>query len=67
MITLLLGLSLFILIPLFFIALAFDVFMFSLVFGFKALRVGFKILFAILGTIGVVLTLPILLCILVIL
>ena len=61
------GLGLLILIPLFLLAVVFDVLMLMLAFGWKALKLGAKIIFGALGVIGLMITLPIFMCILVLL
>lgn len=67
MLSFIIGLGLLVLIPLFLVAVVFDMVMFMFVFGFKALKIGFKILCAILGCLGLIITVPILLAILIIL
>lgn len=65
MLSVLVGLGLLILIPLFFLAVAFDVAMFFLAFGLKAFKIGVKILFGFLGILGIIFTIPLFICILI--
>lgn len=67
MLSLLIGLGLFILVPLFLIAVIFDIVMLMLTFGWKALKLGLRIFFAVLAGFGLSLTIPIFMCILVLL
>ena len=64
MLSLLVGLGLLVLIPLFILAVIFDVFMLMFALGWKAMKLGFKILFCILGVFGLAITVPIFMCIL---
>jgi hypothetical protein len=65
MLSVLVGLGLLILIPLFLLAVVFDVAMFALALGFKAFKIGVKILFGVLGIIGLIFTIPLFICILI--
>lgn len=64
MLSFLAGLGLLILIPIFLLCLMFEIPMFMLAFGWKALKLGFKIFFGILATFGLVITIPVFMCIL---
>lgn len=64
---LLTGLGIIVLLPLFIIAVTFDVLMFMLSFGWKALKIGFRVVATILGIIGLIITIPIFICILILL
>lgn len=64
MFSLLTGLSLLALIPLFILSVIFDVFMFALALGWKATKIGLKIVFCVLGLFGVLITVPAFMCIL---
>lgn len=67
MLSFLIGLGLLILIPLFVIAVIFDICMFALALGWKVTKLSFKVLFAVLGAIGAAITAPILVGILILL
>ena len=55
------------LIPLFFLALAFDILMFALALGWKVLTATGKIICCVLGVVGLLLTIPLLICIIILL
>ena len=58
------ALGLLVLIPIFIIAAIFDIFMCAIALGWRVLSLTWRIICAILGTIGVLLTLPVFICIL---
>ena len=67
MLSLIIGLGLMLLVPLFFLAVVFDVAMLFLALGIKTFKIGLKIFFGVLGILGLTFTIPLLIAILILL
>lgn len=59
------GLGIAALLPLLLLAVTFDIVVFMFAFGFKALRLGLRILFTILGVLGLFFTIPLVIALIV--
>ena len=67
MLSFLIALGIAVLIPLFLLALVFDILMFTLALGWKVLTATGKIICWILGALGILITIPLFICILILL